>query len=402
MSMTTSHHTAASSKPHSELQTASLPKKALHALQELLDHADIKINGQRDWDLQVRKPRALSRILAHGSLGLGESYMDGDWDCKALDQLFHRALRARLDEKVKTQFIGHSLYQRFFNPQSRSRSRQVGEQHYDTSNAFFQEMLDQRMTYTCAYWPNADNLDAAQEAKLELVCQKLNLKPGMRLLDIGCGWGSLMKYAAENYGVQCVGLTVSKQQAAHAAEKMGKLPVEFHVSDYREYQAPADHKFDRIASIGMFEHVGQKNYQAFFDTVLNNLKEDGLCLLHTIGKNIGGFGTDPWIHRYIFPNGELPTLSGLTKALENRMIIEDLHNFGRDYDHTLMAWHENFERSWHQFEHQFEQQFGQRFYRMWRYYLLACAGAFRARSIQLWQFVLSPNGVHDGYRRPLF
>jgi cyclopropane-fatty-acyl-phospholipid synthase len=258
-------------------------------------------------------------------------------------------------------------------------------------------MLDPYLCYSCGYWANASTLAQAQEAKLELVCQKLQLQPGMTLLDIGCGWGSLMRYAARHHGVQCVGLTISREQAA-AGERMDRgLPIRYELSDYRQFNRDSRQRFDRIASIGMFEHVGQHNHLDYFQTARRSLNPDGLFLLHTIGKNLSNTPIDPWIETYIFPNGELPSLQELTRSVEQDWVIEDLHNFGADYDRTLMAWHENFMQAWPAIQ----SRHSERFHRMWRYYLLSCAGTFRARANQLWQLVLSPQGVVGGYRRPM-
>jgi len=372
------------------------PSKALTHITRLLAQADVQINGERPWDMQIHDAGVIDRILAQGSLGLGESYMDGAWDCAALDQFFARVLAAALDRQVSAGLALQSLRARLTNLQNARRAWQVGEVHYDTGNEFFTAMLDSRMTYTCGYWAEASNLEEAQFAKLDLICRKLGLQPGMRMLDIGCGWGSLMQFAAEYYGVHCVGLTVSKEQAELGRARAGQLPIEFHLVDYRSFNSHGEQTFDRVASIGMFEHVGHKNYAAFFEMAKRSLKEDGLFLLHTIGKNQHGGGTDPWINRYIFPNGEIPSLYGITGEVEDHFVIEDLHNFGADYDHTLMAWNAHFETAWPRFA----DRYGERFHRMWRYYLLSCAGAFRARELQLWQFVLSPRGVPGGYRRP--
>ncbi len=214
----------------------------------------------------------------------------------------------------------------------------------------------------------------------------------MRVLDIGCGWGSFMAYAAEHYGVECIGVTISREQAAWVKARYADLPIEVRLQDYRSIEG----RFDRIASIGMFEHVGHRNYRTFMDVAARCLEADGLFLLHTIGKQADEGATDPWIHRYIFPNGEIPTLQQISTACAQTFLIEDVHNFGADYDRTLMAWHANFERAWPRFA----DRLGERFGRMWRYYLLSCAGAFRARNLQLWQLVLSPRGVEGGYRRP--
>jgi cyclopropane-fatty-acyl-phospholipid synthase len=371
--------------------------KALKTLSSLLAPADIRINGSRPWDIHIHHPQTAKRILAKGSIGLGESYMDGWWSCDAIDELICRALRAKLDEQVATLSITiQGLRASFLNLQTLTRSWQVGEVHYDIGNDFFAAMLDSHMAYTCGYWAHASNLEEAQTAKLDLVCRKLGLEPGMRLLDIGCGWGSLMKYAAKHYNVICVGLTISREQAAYGEQHSEGLPVEFRLADYRQFNVSGTEKFDRIASVGMFEHVGRKNYDAYFAMARRSLKNDGLFLLHTIGKNLRKAVTDPWTDRYIFPNGELPSIGQIADHSEKQFIIEDIHNFGADYDKTLMAWHANFEAAWPKFTAKYDQ----RFYRMWRYYLLSCAGTFRARTSQLWQVVLSPEGVNGGYRRP--
>ena len=367
---------------------------AARLIASLLEKADIKVGGTRPWDIRILDEHVPERVLALGNLGLGEAYMDGQWECDRLDEFFARVLRAHLDEQVDpARLVFHALKVRLMNRQTVRRAWRVGEQHYDIGNEFYESMLDRRMTYTCGYWSGgAKTLDEAQEQKLDMICRKLGLQPGMRLLDIGCGWGSLMQFAAERYGVSCVGVTISKEQAELGAERCKGLPVEFRLEDYRML----DERFDRIASVGMFEHVGPKNYRAYMEVAYRCLADDGLFLLHTIGKNRRNTSPDPWIDKYIFPNGELPTIGQIADASGGLFVTEDLHNFGADYDRTLMAWHANFEAAWPRFE----QSMGERFRRMWQYYLLSCAGAFRARDIQLWQWVLSKHGVPGGYVRP--
>lgn len=362
-------------------------------MHELLHKADIQIGGDRPWDMRIHDPSVAERAMAYGNLGLGEAYMEGQWDVDRLDEFFFRLIRNKVHEQVQPfRLIFHSLRARLLNLQTARRSWQVGEAHYDLGNDFYQAMLDPRMTYTCGYWKDAETLDQAQEHKLELICRKLELEPGMRVLDIGCGWGSFMGYAAEHYGVDCVGLTISREQAALGETLCAGLPVEFRLQDYRD----VDERFDRVVSVGMFEHVGRKNHRVFMETAHRCLADDGLFLLHTIGKNVRSSTPDPWIDKYIFPNGDLPALGQINDAAEDLFVVEDVHNFGADYDRTLMAWHANFEKAWPRFQ----EQYGDRFYRMWRYYLLSCAAAFRARSIQLWQLVLAPQGRVGGYRRP--
>ncbi|HZW60883.1 MAG TPA: cyclopropane fatty acyl phospholipid synthase [Candidatus Babeliales bacterium] len=371
------------------LQSQSNPKQVVTSL---LEKADITIGGANPWDITVLNQNLYARVLKEGSLGLGESYMDGWWDCAALDQFFCRVLSAQLDTHLSWNWtlIISFLKATFINLQSKERAFQVAEQHYDLSNELFEKMLDSRMIYSCAYWKHAHNLEQAQKDKLELICKKLCLEPGMRLLDIGCGWGGLAHYAAREFGVEVVGITVSEQQASYARDYCAGLPVEIRLQDYRDLNGE---QFDRIVSVGMFEHVGSKNYKEFINIVHACLKDNGLFLLHTIGGNTTLTSGDPWITKYIFPNGMLPSMVQITQAIEGLFIVEDWHNFGADYDKTLMAWHDNFIKHWDEIKAEYDQ----RFYRMWNYYLLSCAGLFRARKAQLWQVVLSKNGQIGGY-----
>lgn len=361
-------------------------------VRKLLDFAGVEINGKQPWDIQVHDDRLFKRVISEAELGLGEAYMDGWWDAGKVDEFIFKILRADLQNKVRRnlkiviQLAGFWL----FNMQARSRAFIVGKRHYDLGNELFRNMLDKRMNYSCAYWKDAKNLDEAQENKLRLICEKLYLQPGMKVLDIGCGWGAFGKYAAEKYSVEVTGITVSQEQVALGKELCRGLPVEFRLQDYREM----NEKFDRIVSVGMIEHVGYKNYREYFKVAARCMKEDGLFLLHTIGNATSVRSTDPWTHKYIFPNGMLPSVAQLGKAIEGFFIMEDWHNFGADYDKTLMAWYDNFTHNWDSLK----EKYGNRFYRMWEYFLLSCAGSFRARSNQLWQIVLSKNGLLGGYR----
>ncbi|MGA1475245.1 MAG: cyclopropane fatty acyl phospholipid synthase [Prochlorothrix sp.] len=370
-------------------------------IEQQLAAADIQINGDRPWDIQIHNPQFFSRIVLQGSLGLGESYMEGWWDCDALDQFFTHLLRSNVHEQVMPNSpaaVWEKAKTKVQNLQTLARSFQVGQHHYDLGNDLFQAMLDRRMIYSCGYWKHARNLDQAQEAKLELICQKLQLKPGMRLLDVGCGWGGLMQYAAEKYGVSCVGVTVSQAQKQLGEQRCADLPIEFKLQDYRtmadQSQPPFDRPFDRIVSVGMFEHVGYKNYGQFMAVLNRCLKPEGLCLLHTIGNRNSITYCELWTQKYIFPNGMIPSIAQIATAAESGWVIEDLHNFGPDYTPTLLAWLGNFNQHWPALE----PRYGQPFYRLWKYFLCSTAGSFRARHMQLWQIVLSKNGVLGGYQ----
>ena len=358
-----------------------------------LAKADILVNGSRPWDMQVHDTRLFQRCLLRGSLGLGEAYEAGWWDAAALDEFFARVVTAKLDESLPNlpRTIGRWLAA-LVNGQTPSGARRVAELHYDLDNDLYAHMLDPRMVYTCAFWRDARHLQEAQEAKLELVCRKLALEPGMEVLDIGCGWGSFAAYAAERHGVRVTGITISNAQADFARERCATLPVRILLEDYRQTNG----RYDRIVSLGMFEHVGHKNARTYLMMARKLLTRDGLFLLHTIGRNDQGAGIDPWVTRYIFPNSEVPSLSRLSLALDRLFVLEDLHNLGADYAPTLLAWRQNFERHWPRFA----ERLGERFRRRWYYYLSLFAGVFRARGLQVWQCVLSPAGVAGGYRRP--
>lgn len=367
------------------------PKGLVHSL---LQSIGVTINGNKPWDIQVHNEKFYARALNEGALGLGESYMDKWWDCARLDILFDKILKSNLDNHagIPFHFKLKQVISRIINLQTKARAKLVAQKHYDLGNDLFHAMLDSRMIYSCGYWKKASHLEEAQIDKLELICQKLKLHPGLRVLDIGCGWGGLAKYAAEKYGVSVVGITISSQQCEYAKNNCKNLPIEIRLQDYRD----VTEKFDRIVSVGMFEHVGHQNYPTFMQKVSEALSDDGLFLLHTIGVNQFYRLPNEWISKYIFPNGNLPTISQIAKASEKLFVIEDWHNFGAYYDNTLMAWYDNFLRQWNTLKTKYDE----RFFRMWVYYLLSCAGTFRARSLQLWQIVFSKSGVEGVYLAP--
>lgn len=371
-------------------KTRSKQARAEQIIKQLLALADIEINGPNPWDIQIRNEGFYRSMLSGGRIRLGETYMDGWWDCQQLDELVNRLLKARLQNKISSKQKLKLLMHACCNLQTRKRALIVGKKHYDIGNELYTKMLDDYMNYSCAYWHNCNNLNQAQQNKMALICRKLGLQPGMRLLDIGCGWGGLAKYAAEHYDVEVVGVTISDKQRQLAAQRCRGLPVTICFQDYRTI----NERFDRIVSVGMFEHVGHKNYTHYMRCAARCLNDDGLFLLHTIGTYGRKMSIDPWVEKYIFPNGELPTMIQISNAAADQFIVEDWHNFGAYYDPTLMAWEENFRHCWPELSSKYDE----RFYRMWRFYLLSSAGIFRSRSEQLWQIVMSKEGIAGGYQ----
>lgn len=354
---------------------------------DLLAGAGVTINGNRPWDIQVRDERLYMRVLRERNLGLGEAYMDGWWDCPRLDEFFYRILKHGLDGKI-TGTWRHGLRHLpgvLFNLQSRSRSRMIAEHHYDLDNDLFLSFLDPYNQYSCAYFKNTDELEQAQQQKLDLICQKTRLTKTDRVLDIGCGWGGFARYAAERYGCTVTAVNISQEQLRYAQDFCEGLPVTCLDCDYRKIAGT----FDKIVSVGMFEHVGAKNYRTFMHVVHNALTERGIFLLHTIGGNESRASCDPWMNKYIFPNSVLPSVAQISRSIEGLFVMEDWHNLGPHYDKTLMAWHQRFQNAWPELK----KKFNDRFKRMWEYYLLSCAGAFRARHMQVWQLVFTKCGT---------
>lgn len=369
---------------------------AKSAIEVLLLDTDVTINGTKPQDIIVHNPNFYTRVLKEGPLGFGESYVEGWWDCKELDVLFYKLFLSGIERKIKTNWQLAFLIAKtkLLNLQTRSRAQESISHHYDIGNALYEKMLDPLMIYSCGYWKNAANLNEAQEQKLKLICEKLDLKPGQKILDIGCGWGGFAYYAAKNYKVNVVGITISNEQKKVAIERCKNLEVEIRFQDYRDI----NEKFDRIVSIGMLEHVGHKNYKEFMNVIYRNLTEKGICLLHFIGSNDTNLNTDPWIHKYIFPNGSIPSMAQIGKAIEGKLIMEDGHNIGIHYDYTLMSWKENFKNSWEKLNSDYDTTF----YRMWDYYLSCSAASFRSRRLNLWQLILTKPTFYRQYESVRF
>lgn len=375
------------------------------ALRSLFEKAGLELQGARPWDPQVNNPALYRDLLRRGSLALGEGYVAGAWDCEDLAGFFTRLLSLEigaagfgLDALARLRQLGIELRERWGNLQTRRRAFEVGRRHYDIDPRVYGAMLDTRRIYSCAYWRHAHTLEEAQEHKLRLICEKLELKTGQRLLDIGCGWGGLAEYAARHYGVHVTGITISEQQYRYCREVLADLPVDIRCCDYRSLPKEKPQPFDRIVSVGMLEHVGRNNDRRYFDLASSLMTNDGLFLVQSIGTATTTWAVDPWIDTYIFPNGRLPSANQLTRGFEGIFILEDWENIGPDYDRTLMAWWEQFDASWPTLSIDMNDQF----YRLWKYYLLSCAGLFRSRQGQLWQIILSKKERSTGYasKRP--
>ena len=361
---------------------------AERTVRELLETADIRVGGERRHDIRVHDRGFYERVLRDGRLGLGESYVDGQWDTDSLDELTVRLIRAGVKRPFPSlrgavQIAGARLW----NLQTAVRARRSVQRHYDLGNDLYRAMLGETLAYTCAYWKWAADLDEAQRAKLDLVCRKLGLSPGMKVLDLGCGWGSFARHAASTYGVQVTGYTVSREQVTLGTELCRGLPVDLHLADYRT----AHGKYDAVVSIGLLEHVGPKNHRLYMETVDRCLRPGGVAFLHTIGSNRSQLLIDAWFHRHVFPNAAIPSLAQIATAMDGLFVPEDVHNIGPHYDRTLMAWARNFERAWPDLR----VRYGERFRRIWRYYLLSSAGAFRARFMQLYQVVMTRPGTRQ-------
>lgn len=362
-------------------------------MSKLLNESGIEVNGKAPHDFIIHNDKVFNRTIYDGTLGLAESYVDGWWSCKKLDEYFYKIFKHGIYQKITFPWDRLIYYLTFhaFNLQTLKRSREVADKHYDIGNHIFKSFLDENMNYTCGYWKDAKNLDEAQIHKMDLICQKLKLKPGMRVLDLGCGWGGLCKFLAEKYNVEVVGVTNSKECAAEARIRCKGLKVDIRVHDYREL----NDVFDRIVVVGFLEHVGRKNYRSLFKLAHQWLADDGIFLIQTIGHD--NDSTPPmelFIHKYIFPNAMLPDHKNIPTAIDNLFCIEDWHSFGTDYDKTLMAWNDNFTKNWPAISHMFENP--ESTFRIWTYYFLMCAALFRARKAQLWQIVLT-KGLAGGY-----
>ena len=352
-----------------------------HRFEALFDIADIRVGGDRPWDIHVSNSEFFARCFANPSLGLGESWMEGWWECERLDEMFLRAGRANLQKHMKISDAALLLLAKMFFRPSKDDSSQYGRDHYELGTELFRRMLGERMAYSCGYWKDASNLDEAQENKLDLIAAKLGFEPGQRVLDIGCGWGGMLRYFAEKYGINGVGVTISEDQYIQGNELCADLPVEIRLLDFKDLED----KFDRIYSVEMIGHLHPKKYRGFMEQIKRSLGPGGLFLLQTMGCDRSDIKTDPWIEKYIFPDSHLPTASRIAKASEGHLVLEDWHCFSQDYDRTFSAWNSNLIAA----RDEIGADQDQRVFRVWEYYLCACASGFRAGVNRLWQIVYS-------------
>lgn len=377
-----------------------------------LAQAGITINGTNPWDLIVKDDRFYARTAIGGSLGLGDSYAEGLITCEDIGALQQRWIAAdthppgpRWPRNPAEAWI--RLKMLMSNQQNIERSRDVGKFHYDIGNDLYRRMLGPTMAYSCGYWAgikyatDALALDQAQRNKYQIICEKLNLRWGMRVLEIGCGSGGFAAYAAREYGVDIVGVSISKEQIAYAQQAYPDLcasgQINLQLMDYRGMYDTFGQQFDAAVSIGMFEHVGPANYAVYMKAVRDCLKPHAPFLLHTI---VGNGNPDPFMWYRIFRGGVLPLEAQMAKAAKPYFAIEHVENFGYDYYLTLKAWWNNFVAAWPELEHTYDR----RFYRMWEFYLKACAALFEARRIHLQHWLLVPGGTKHGYhwQRPQY
>lgn len=365
--------------------------------EELLARVDVKINGERPWDIRVHDNRFFGRVFRDGSVGLGESYVEGFWDCDAIDEFFARVYSLEAEVGKGLLHYWFNLRNFIMNVQTKTGARKVIDLHYNLGNELFEPMLGPTMAYTCSYWPDpAMTLTQAQEAKFDLICRKLHLGPMQLVLDIGCGWGGFARFAADNYGARVVGITLSEAQAEFARGLCKGRSITINLCDYRDLKL-SDY-YDAVTSVGMIEHVGRKNYRALMEVAHRVLRPGGMFLLHSIGNGTSQNTVDAFIERYVFPHGLIPSARQIAAAFDGLFVMQDVQNIGRYYDPTLVAWCRNFEAAWPQIRAHDPGKYTERFYRLWRYYLLFSAGVFRAGGLQLWQWVLTKGPLPGVYK----
>ncbi len=347
--------------------------------------------------LEVHRKRLFGRILRHGSLGLAEAYMDGDYTIQEghLYLFLEILLRNRLHRGRNFPWRSHATV-RFFIAWQRLREAAAGKtrnvrHHYDIGNDLFELFLDKSLTYSCGYAHTPqDDIETLQRQKMARICRKLRLKEDESLVDLGCGFGGLLIYAAKTYKITGVGATLSRNQAEKAQQRVFEAglaeKIKIHVADYGAIEG----KFDKFANVGVMEHIPDSEYRHFFQRARALLKPEGLGLLHTICLNRkpqAGGDRDLFLQKYIFPGYSLPTLSGIAGHLEALyMPILDVENIVRHYTLTLLRWHEGFQARQHELD---PQKYDDRFKRMWSFYLLACAAGMKLADLAVLQVLFN-------------
>lgn len=375
---------------------------ARHTITQLFKELDI-VNGR---DIVVHDDRFYEKVLRQQTRGLGESYVNGWWDTPDITKLIITVIRGlpqiRKHLKINLSLIFSQFAGSFYNRQAKQRNARDVQAHYDIGNELYEIMLDKNMVYSCAYFQDPLwTLEQAQEAKIDLVYRKLHIPnqgigtDPVRVLDIGCGWGFGLIHGARYYNIEGVGLTLSQNQFESGQRLTKKLPVEIRLQDYRDL--PDEEKFDAIFSIGMFEHVGRKNYSQLMHVVEKHLKPNGLFLLHTIGTAKPG-PLEPWMNKYIFPGAYLPSRTLISESTEKLFVLQDFQNFGLHYARTLEEWYQRFMKGWPILRDLRPELYTDRFFRMWKYYLLSSAAGFYTGRNDLWQFVFSKQPLDHVYQ----
>jgi len=369
---------------------------AKRIITDLFSQAGVTLDGSNPWDIQLHDDR-FYRSAMRGSLGFGESYMEGIWDVDSIDALFRRIIRMNITRSslVSINRLYLNIKSRLTNLQTRLGSLAIAETHYDLDHRLYELFLGPYNQYTCCFFNKAQTLPEAEIEKLEMICDKLDLREGDKVLDIGCGWGGFARYAAETRGCRVTGVSISKEQIAYARRYTEGLPVDIINCDYRDLPERFDAgHFDKVVIIGMIEHVGYKNYRKLVNIVHRAIKDDGMFLLHTIGNSSRTTVGDPWMEKYIFRNSMLPAMSQLADAFEGVFVVQDWENYGHYYAPTLAAWQNNFETNWPQIEAiETEHRFDEKFRRMFNYYFLSCKAGFETDHINLWQIVMTKEGL---------
>lgn len=349
---------------------------------------DSNIQENTDIFYNNDKNKILLDVANRGNLALGEHYMQGNWHSPDLFNLFVKII----NNKKNYGGNGSNYFKYFTGLANQTNSEEMINSHYNLGNDFFESWLDKNMQYSCAYW-NKDNmtLDEAQIQKMDLIGKKLKLEPGMLVLDIGFGWGSLANHLATKFNVKVIGINLSSEQYNYALEKYGNNNnVQYIYGDFADI-LKYNYKFDRIVSVGFYEHLDNDRYGDFYNIVATCMKEDGICLLHTIGTDSNNKGTEEWINKYIFTRGRIPNLCDISQnTAKFDLTIEDVHNFGYNYYKTLIAWYNRFKKT-------HDKNKNPVFHRMWEYYLLSCAAGFYTKHLYLWQFIITKRNKKEIY-----